>query len=155
MTVYIVAGVIALAAAGLGALATDIGPWYRALRKPSWQPPDWLFGPVWTVIFGLIAWSGAMAWQAATPDQRLWAVALPFAVNLLLNVAWSFLFFRMRRTRLALGEVVALWLSILWLIVSLWGVSQTAALLLVPYLVWVSFAGVLNRTIVRLNPRQA
>jgi|SRR6056297_2552697 len=152
MTVYIVAGAIALVAAAMGGLATDVGAWYRNLEKPSWQPPDWLFAPAWTLIFALIAWSGADAWLSATPEQRLWLVILPFTVNLLLNVAWSFLFFRLRRPRVAMWEVAALWASIVWLMVSLWPVSNLAALLLLPYLSWVTFAAYLNRTIVRLNP---
>lgn len=152
MTVYLVAGGIAFAAALLGGLATDIGDWYRELKKPTWQPPDWLFAPVWTLIFALIAWSAAAAWLAASADERGSQVVLPFAVNLLLNVAWSFLFFRLRRPRLALIELLALWLSIVVLMLALWPISQLAALLLLPYLLWVSFAGWLNRTIVRLNP---
>lgn len=152
MTVYLVAGGIAFAAALLGGIATDIGDWYRELKKPAWQPPDWLFAPVWTLIFALIAWSAAAAWLAASADERGVRVVLPFAVNLLLNVAWSFLFFRLRRPRLALIELLALWLSIVVLMLALWPISQFAALLLLPYLLWVSFAGWLNRTIVRLNP---
>ncbi|MEZ5559791.1 MAG: TspO/MBR family protein [Pseudomonadales bacterium] len=152
MTVYLVSGGIAFAAAMLGGLATDIGDWYRGLTKPSWQPPDWLFAPVWTLIFALIAWSAGAAWLAATPEVRGVQVVLPFAVNLLLNVAWSFLFFRLRRPRLAFVELLALWLSIVVMIAALWPISELAALLLLPYLIWVSFAGWLNRTIVRLNP---
>lgn len=152
MTVYLVSGAIAVIVAALGALATDVGDWYRSLAKPAWQPPDWLFGPVWTTIFALIAWSGGLAWHAADAGERPWRVLAPFAVNLLLNVAWSFLFFRARRPRLAFAELTLLWLSIVWLIASLWGISSLAAVLVVPYLLWVTFAGALNRTIVRLNP---
>ncbi|MEQ8858856.1 MAG: TspO/MBR family protein [Pseudomonadales bacterium] len=152
MTAYLVAGGIAFVAAMLGGLATDIGDWYRNLQKPSWQPPDWLFAPVWTLIFALIAWSAGAAWLAATPEVRSVQVVLPFAANLLLNVAWSFLFFRLQRPRLALKELLLLWLSIVVLMAALWPISEFAALLLLPYLLWVSFAGWLNLTIVRLNP---
>ena len=152
MTVYLLSGAIAVIVAGLGAVATDVGDWYRSLAKPAWQPPDWLFGPVWTTVFALMAWSGGLAWHAADAAERPGRVLAPFAVNLLLNVAWSFLFFRARRPRLAFAELTLLWLSIVWLIASLWGISTLAALLLLPYLLWVTFAGVLNRTIVRLNP---
>lgn len=153
MIPYLVSGGVMVCVAVLGGLATDINGWYRQLRKPAWQPPDWLFGPVWTTIFGLMAWSGALAWTSATSGtQRVLHVVLPFAVNLILNVLWSWLFFRLRRPRLALVEVAALWLSIGVLMATLWPVATLAALLLIPYLVWVSFAAVLNATIVRLNP---
>lgn len=152
MTTYLVCGGIALVVAALGGLATDTGAWYRELRKPSWQPPDWLFAPVWTVIFGLIAWSAALAWQHADAAERLPRVVLPFAANLALNLAWSFLFFRLHRPALALQELFLLWLSIAWVMFSVWPLSPLAAVLLAPYLLWVTFAGVLNRTIARLNP---
>ena len=152
MTPYLVAGGIAVVVALCGALATDIGPWYRNLRKPTWQPPDWLFGPAWTSIFTLIAIGAGLAWNRAEPGERLALVVLPFAVNLVLNVAWSFLFFRLRRPRVAFLEVLALWASIVWLLASLWQVSPAAGALVVPYLLWVTFASVLNRTIIRLNP---
>jgi len=154
MTPYLVAGIIALIAAGSGGYATDIGDWYRGLQKPTWQPPDWLFAPVWTLIFALVAWSAGAAWHAAEPGQRAAAVVLPFSINLVLNVAWSFLFFRWRRPRVALGELMALWLSIVALIILLWPISPLASMLLLPYLLWVSFAGFLNYTIVRLNPAE-
>jgi translocator protein len=152
MMVYVISGTIALVTAALGGMATDIGEWYRNLNKPSWQPADWLFPVVWTLIFAMIAWSAADAWINAEPEARWLQVLLPFTVNLALNIAWSFLFFRMRRPRLALLEVTALWLSIVVLIALVWPISTLAALLLVPYLLWVSFAAVLNRAIVRLNP---
>jgi len=153
MIPYLVAGGIAVVVALLGAVATDIGPWYRSLHKPRWQPPDWLFGPAWTLIFALLAFAGGIAWNRAESAERLSLVVLPFAVNLVLNAAWSFLFFRLRRPRLAFREVLILWASIVWLAVSLWQVSNTAGLLVLPYLLWVSFASVLNRTIIQLNPQ--
>jgi tryptophan-rich sensory protein len=136
--------------AGGGAL-TRIDDWYRNLRKPSWQPPDWLFGPVWTIIIGLAVWSAVIAWRHAPGPAAQWGVFGLFAVNVVLNVAWSYLFFFIRRPDQALREVVALWLSILVLIVALAGISPLGAWLLVPYLIWVSFASFLNLTIVRLN----
>jgi len=146
-----VAALSALMLAGAGGLATEIGPWYRALRKPTWQPPDWAFGPAWTLILGLAAWSGALAWEAA-PDAagRLQVIAL-FAANGLFHFLWSPLFFRLKRPDWALFEVVFLWLSCLALIIGLARFSTTASLLIVPYLLWVSFASWLNLAIVRLN----
>lgn len=135
----------------LGGAATDIGPWYRALQKPAWQPPDWLFGPAWTVIFTLAAIAGVRAWQR-TPDRdargRLLAA---FALNGALNVAWNPLFFLLRRPDWALVEVVPLWLSVLLLVVMSGRRDRVAGWLLLPYLAWVGFAGVLNWAVVRLN----
>jgi tryptophan-rich sensory protein len=142
----------ALAVAVLGGLSTDIGPWYAGLRKPSWQPPDAWFGPVWTLIYALCALSAAEAWRA-TPDARArQTLLLAWVVNAFLNVLWSLLFFRLRRPDWALLEVGLLWASIAVLIVVSWQHSRKAALLLVPYIAWVSFAAVLNRTVVQLNP---
>lgn len=128
------------------------GPWYEQLAKPPWRPPNWLFGPAWTILYAMIAVSGWMVWSAGT-----WpAVALPLAVyglQLVLNAGWSPLFFGLRRPDLAFYELLALWASILATIVVFHPVSALAAWLLVPYLAWVSFAGLLNLSIIRLNPR--
>ena len=147
----VVAALAAAAVAGLGAATTDIGPWYRSLVQPAWQPPDWAFGPAWTTIFALAAIAGVLAWQRA-PDQaaRKWMLGL-FAMNGFLNVFWSLLYFRLRRPDWALYEVPFLWLSVLVLIVVLGRYARTSAWLLAPYLVWVAFAAALNFSSVRLN----
>lgn len=135
----------------LGALMTDLGPWYAALRQPAWKPPDWAFGPVWTTIFALAAAAGVKAWRAArTQSQRETMLAL-FAVNGFLNVFWSLLYFRLHRPDWALLEVPLLWLSVLVLIVVLARYARAAAWLLAPYLVWVAIAAALNWQTVRLN----
>jgi translocator protein len=138
--------------AGGGAAATTIGPWYAALRKPSWKPPDWLFGPAWTTIFILAAWAAVLA--AGSPDatrtDRVLLVIV-YLINGALNLLWSVLFFRLRRPDLALIETAALWLSIVGMIALVAPLSGRGALMLMPYLVWVTFAAVLNRAIVRLN----
>jgi translocator protein len=136
---------------GAGGLLTTIGPWYRALRKPVFQPPDWLFGPAWTLILGLAAWAGVLAWEGAVDDAGRNAVAVLFGVNFLFHFLWSPLFFNFRRPDWALIEVVFLWASVLALCVGLRPFSVLASWLNVPYLVWVSFAAVLNLAIVRLN----
>lgn len=146
----VVAVVLAMGVAALGASATDIGPWYQALHKPWWQPPDLLFGPVWTIIYALTAYAGVLVWRAARPPRRMQIMAL-FALNALLNVLWSELFFNFHRPGLALIEVVPFWLSIVALMAGAGAVSRRAAWLLIPYLAWVAFAGYLNLTIVRLN----
>ena len=146
---------IAVIVAGLGGWLTKLGPWYRNLSKPSWQPPDWLFGPAWTLIFALGTIAAVLAWDKATGPDQMSRVLVLFGVNLALNVAWSALFFRLQRPDWAFAEVVVLWLSIVALVVGLWPIDVTASLLLLPYLAWVSFAAYLNLTIVRLNPRTA
>lgn len=150
-TPVIVAAGGAILLGAVGGLMTPIGTWYRDLRKPSLQPPDWLFGPAWTIILGLAAWSAVIAWNAA-PDAAARAhVVILFGVNALCHLAWSPLFFRLRRPDWALIEVVFLWASLVALVVGLWGIAQLASLLIVPYLIWVSFAAWLNWAIVRLN----
>ena len=142
-------GVIAIA--GLGGLATDLGPWYRSLKQPSWQPPDAAFGPAWSVIYLLTAIAAVRVWLRACAGRErrpwLWALAATGAIN----VFWSWLFFKARRPDWALAEVVLLWLSIVLLIVLARRDDVVAALLLVPYLLWVAFAASLNFAVVRLN----
>lgn len=140
-----------LLVAGIGAWLTDLSPWYYALRKPSWQPPDWAFGPAWTVILALASVAAFLSWRnAPTPGSRLLVVAL-FMANGVLNVLWSPLFFVFRRPDWALIELPFLWLSVLGPIVLLPSISPTASLLMAPYLAWVSFAGLLNLAVVHLN----
>ncbi len=141
----------AMAVAGLGGLMTDIGPWYLSLKQPAWKPPDWAFGPAWTVIFALAAASGVAAWRSApSRADREWLLAL-FALNGFLNVLWSLLYFRLRRPDWALLEVGLLWLSVLLLMVVTGRYSRKASALLAPYLVWILFAAALNWATVRLN----
>ena len=142
-------GVIAVA--GLGGLVTDIGPWYRTLKQPSWQPPDAAFGPAWSVIYLLTATAAVRVWlRTHTSGERArWLAAL--AANGAFNVFWSWLFFKARRPDWALAEVLLLWLSIVLLIILARRHDLIAALLLVPYLLWVAFAASLNHAVVRLN----
>ena len=147
----LVAAGVAVVVALAGGLLTTTGPWYHALRRPSWKPPDWVFGPVWTTIFTLTAISGVMAWNADTGLVSRTALVVAYGINAALNIAWSGLFFRLRRPDWALLEVVFLWVSIAALILVTARVSGLAATLLLPYLVWVGVAACLNRAIVRLN----
>ena len=140
----------AIVVLGVGGIMTDVGPWYRALRMPSWQPPAWLFGPVWTAIGILSVWGAVVAWDAAT-DAQQGTIRVLFVVNGLLNVGWSLLFFKLRRPAWAVIEVVPLWLSVLALVVVIYPIAPMAGLLLLPYLIWVAFAAFLNLTIVKLN----
>lgn len=143
--------VAALAVGLLGGLATDIGPWYQQLKKPSWQPPDWLFGPVWTTIYALATIAGLRAAMAAPDRAARRHIVMAFFVHATFNLLWSLLFFRLQRPDWALYEVGFLWLSIAVLIWVLGRHSRLAGWLLVPYLAWVTFAAFLNFTIVRLN----
>lgn len=152
MTAPVIAAIAWAVTLGVvGGLFTPIGPWYRKLRKPSWQPPDWLFGPAWTVILGLAGWAAVLGWEAAADDAQRQAVVTVFAVNGLFHLLWSPLFFKARRPDWALVEVVFLWASLVAMIAVLAPLSATAAWMIAPYLAWVSFAAFLNLTIVRLN----
>ena len=148
-----IAAAWAIILGGAGGALTEIGAWYKALNKPRWQPPDWAFGPAWTIILGLAGWSYYVGLtRAPTPDARL-AVHALFAANFVLHFAWSPLFFKIKRPDWALRENVFLWLSVTSLMVVLPRVVEDsfAGWLNVPYFIWVTFAFVLNWTIVRLN----
>ena len=147
----IVAAMTTIFVLGVGGWMTTIGPWYENLIKPTWNPPNWVFGPAWAVILGLAAWSGVLAWTNASDGaERLSIVAL-FGLNIFLHMLWSPLFFNLRRPDWALYEIPFLWLSILALMIGLAPLSSQASWLLLPYLLWVTFAAFLNLTIVRLN----
>ncbi len=123
------------------------GDWYRRLAKPSWTPPDWLFGPAWSILYLMIAWAGWLVWKADGfgPALGMWAA------NLVFNFAWSWLMFGRRQIAAALADALAMLATIIGFIGFAWPVSQTAALLFVPYLFWVSFASALNLDILRRN----
>ena len=150
--VIIVAVVITALVLAVGGAMTKIGPWYRNLRKPAWNPPDWIFGPAWTLILGLAAYAGVLAWTHAPDDDARLRIGVLFGVNIILHMAWSPLFFNLRRPDWALIEVPFLWLSIAGLMVGLTPYAPVAVWLLLPYLLWVAFAAFLNFTIVRMNP---
>ena len=147
----IAAAIAAVVVAGLGALITDLSPWYYSLRVPPWKPPDILFGPAWTLIFSLTYLSFVSAWNRTSMREPRRRMLWMFSVNLGLNILWSLLFFRLRRPDWALAEVGFLWLSIAALIWIVAPYSKAAAWLLVPYLAWVAFAATLNLELVKLN----
>lgn len=149
--VILIAAAGATIVAGIGGAVTTIGPWYRALNKPSWQPPNWLFAPVWTLIFALIATAGVIGWETAPDPGGADLLLGLLALNGGFNIAWSYLFFSKRRPDWAFIDIAPLWLTIAALIATIDQFSTIAALLLVPYLLWVSFAGYLNYVIIRLN----
>jgi len=126
------------------------GEWYAELTKPSWTPPSWLFGPVWTVLYLMIAIAGWLVWRSAAGARLVWPLAL-FGTQMAFNGLWSAFFFGLHRIDLALVDITLLWLSIAGTIVAFARLQTSAAVLLVPYLLWVSFAAVLNFSIWRLN----
>ena len=133
----------------LGGRATGpaLAIWYPALAKPSWTPPSWVFGPIWMLLYPLVAVAGWLAWR----EGRSRVGTLLFLLQLALNAAWPWIFFGERRIDLALACVVLMWLAILATIRAFWPVSKGAALLLVPYLAWVGFAAVLTAAVWVLN----
>jgi benzodiazapine receptor len=143
---------ICFGAAGLGSLFTtpSVGGWYGTLRKPAWTPPNWVFGPVWSLLYLSMAIAAWLVWCRAGISGARLPLAL-FALQLALNVSWSAIFFSAHMPGLAFAEIVLLWLMILATIVSFWPVSRTAGWLMLPYLLWVAFAAALNYSIWRLN----
>jgi tryptophan-rich sensory protein len=141
-----------LAAGAIGSVATvdAIPTWYAALRRPAWNPPNWLFGPVWATLYVLMGVAAWLVWRRAG-----WAGAkaalLLFAAQLLLNAAWSLVFFGLRRPGWAFVEIVVLWAAIALTLRGFWRLRPLAGALLVPYLAWVTFAAALNFAIWRLN----
>ena len=137
-----------LAVVGIGLLigaVTRPDGWYAALAKPSFNPPNWVFGPVWTVLYVMIAIAGARTWESGTGGSDLWLAQMA------LNFAWTPVFFRLHWPGVALAIIVALLVAILAFIARRWRVDRVSALLFVPYAAWVGFASVLNAAIVALN----
>lgn len=126
------------------------GAWYEQLVKPAWTPPGWVFGPVWTVLYGAMAVAAWFVWKDHGFGGARLALGL-FLVQLALNLAWSWLFFGEQRIGLALVDIAALLLAILLTMIAFWRRRRLAAILLVPYLLWVIFASMLNFEIWRLN----
>ncbi|WP_428511821.1 tryptophan-rich sensory protein TspO [Roseovarius sp.] len=135
------------AAGATGALFPP-GKWYEDLNKPTWTPPNWLFPVAWTTLYLLIAGAGARA--AVSPDNAV-AMAL-WALQIALNGLWTPVFFGLRRIRLGFVVLVFLWIAVFWGMIELWQVDWLAGLMFVPYLAWVSVAGALNLSVMRLNP---
>ncbi|HUV86873.1 MAG TPA: TspO/MBR family protein [bacterium] len=128
-----------------------ISGWYAALEKPGFTPPNWVFSPVWIGLFVLMAVAAFLVWDKGFSVKSVKTALAFFGVQLLLNVLWSVLFFGCRSPFLALVEIVALWLAIAVTVLTFYRVSKPAAFLLIPYLLWVSFAAALNYEILRLN----
>jgi benzodiazapine receptor len=143
--------VVALVAGAIGGLAAAPGEWYASLSKPAWNPPSWVFGPVWITLYLMMGVAAGLAWAGRGTRSGRSGFTL-FALQLVLNALWSWLFFHWHRPDLALADLVILWAAILGTIIAFHRIRPLAGWLLVPYLLWVSFAGVLNATIVARNP---
>ncbi len=141
---------LCLAVGSIGGFATQdsIDSWYRALAKPSWNPPDWVFAPVWTLLYVMMGFAAWLVWKTR---DRVGPAMVLFGVQLVFNLLWSLIFFGLRSPGLALIEVVFLWGSVLLTMLAFFGRQATAGWLFVPYLAWVSFAAILNLAIWRLN----
>lgn len=138
-----------VAAVGGAVTASSVGTWYQGLAKPSFNPPDWVFGPVWTTLYVLMAIAAWRVWRLELARRRP-ALAL-WALQLALNLCWSFVFFGARAIGPALAEIVVLLAAILATLVLFWRLDRLAGALLVPYAAWVAFAAVLNAALWRLN----
>ncbi len=145
--------VLSFAASAVGAVASiQAQSFYGQLAQPAWAPPPSVFGPVWTVLYALMAIAAWLVWRSGGFRSQRFALSL-FLVQLALNALWSWLFFAWHSGALAFAEIVLLWLFIVATLVSFWHVRPIAGALLIPYLLWVSFAAALNYTLWQLNPQ--
>lgn len=149
--VKLVAAILICQAAGfIGSIFTysSVSTWYQDINKPGFNPPDWVFAPVWFSLFTLMGISLYEVWG----EEKAKIPIVLFSSQLILNVVWSFLFFGLHLPFYALAEVIMLWIAILATIISFFRISKSAALLMIPYLLWVSLAAVLNYYVFILNP---
>ncbi|KYK24635.1 TspO protein [Euryarchaeota archaeon SM23-78] len=150
---FIVSIVICQLAGIIGSFftANSIPTWYLGLAKPSFNPPNWVFAPVWTTLFILMGVSLYLIWEEGFKSEGVKTGLLLFGVQLILNILWSIIFFGLRNPFIAFIEIVVLWIAILLTILKFYKVSRTAAYLLIPYILWVTFAAILNLIIFILN----
>lgn len=144
-----------VATVGLGSLGgiftiAEIPTWYAGLNKPSFNPPNWIFGPVWTTLYVLMGISFYLIWKLPFSAIRTQAIRL-YIIQFILNFCWSIIFFTMHQLGWAFIEIITMWVFILLTIMQFRKLSVTAAVLLIPYLLWVSFASLLNGSIWQLN----
>jgi len=149
----IAAILVCMLAGAIGSIFTApaINTWYASIRKPWFNPPNWLFAPVWTTLFFLMGISLYIVWGKGLEKKEVKLAVSVFGIQLALNILWSFLFFGLQSPFLAFVEIVLLWLAILATMMLFYKVSKNASLLLVPYLLWVSFAAFLNYNVLMLN----
>jgi tryptophan-rich sensory protein len=150
---FFISVVICLLAGFLGSIFTtpSIQTWYASLNKPSFNPPNWLFAPVWTLLFILMGISAFLVWQKGLKKEGVKKALGFFLIQLILNILWSFLFFKFHSPFWALLDIAILWLFILLTLIKFFRINKAAGILLIPYFLWVSFASLLNYTIYKLN----
>lgn len=150
----VVSIIICQLAGFIGSIFTTpaIPGWYAALVKPSFNPPNWVFAPVWTSLYLLMGISAFLVWRKGLDNHRVNSGLRIFILQLVLNTLWSFLFFGLKSPFLGLAGILLLWVSILLTILSFFRVSKISGILLLPYILWVSFAAILNFSLWRLNP---
>jgi translocator protein len=139
---FVICMIIVFAVAGIGSLLTNVGSWYESIKPPI-APPNFVFPIVWTLLFYLIGVSLYYSWTE-NPKEKRKKIAIYYGINFIFNILWSFLFFFLQSPKIALGEILLLWVSIFAMIMFNWKHSRKAAYFLIPYLLWVSFAVVLN-----------
>jgi benzodiazapine receptor len=150
----LVAAIVACLAAGaIGSIftRTAIATWYTTLEKPPFTPPDWLFAPVWTLLYILMGVAAFLVWRMGSRDRRVRVALIVFLVQLVLNAFWSVAFFGLESPLYGLIVISVLWVAILVTIVLFFRISKVSSILMWPYLLWVSFATVLNSSIWLLN----
>ena len=130
---------------------TGLDSWYQTIQKPSWNPPNWIFGPVWTTLYIMMGVALFLVWKQQDQNAAQRTAILLFAAQLILNFFWSLIFFKWQQPGWAFAELAVMWVLIILTIFQFSKLSNTAAWLLVPYISWVSFAGILNYTIWKLN----
>jgi benzodiazapine receptor len=151
----LVASILICQAAGfIGSIFTtpSIPTWYATLQKPAFNPPNWIFAPVWTLLFLLMGISLFLIWQRISGNRAAKQALLVFGAQLVLNIIWSVLFFGLHNPLCAFIEIIVLWIAILATLVSTYRTSRIGGILLIPYILWVSFAAYLNLSLWQLNP---
>lgn len=130
----------------------SIPTWFATLNKPSFSPPNWIFAPVWTILYLMMGTSAYFVWVKGLKNKKVKTALGYFLIQLFFNFLWSILFFGLHSALLALFDILLLWLAIAVTIIKFYKISKPASYLLIPYLLWVSFATILNFSIVILNP---
>ena len=148
---FVISILVSLSAGAIGGIFTSsaITTWYATLTKPSFNPPNWLFGPAWTVLYILMGIALYLVWVSDKENKKITYIV--FFIQLVLNTLWSIVFFGAHQTGWAFFEIVLLWLAILATIIAFHRISKPAAYLLIPYVAWVTFAAILNYSVWVLN----
>ena len=129
----------------------SIPTWYSTLNKPFFNPPNWVFGPAWTILYLLLGVAAFLVWEKGWKNKEVRGALVIFAVQFILNIAWTPLFFGLKLPGLALVEIIILWVFILWTIIKFYQISKPAGIILIPYVLWVTFATILNFSVFILN----